>query len=458
MTNLILCGGAGTRLWPVSRTSVPKQYFQLFGKESLFGKTAARNKDVCDKFFIAGSVDTAFIAQQQLSEAGIADSRALFEPVGRNTAPALALTALAVDPEEIIFVTPSDHVIADQGAYTKAVRRAQELAAEGYLVTFGLKPEYPETGFGYIEHEGEMVVSFKEKPDALTAQKYMECGRYLWNSGMFCFRAGVFLEELGRYNPGVLDACRHVIAQSGKTGDIKPERQAMEHIPSISVDYAVMEKSRKIRVVPCSIGWNDLGSFDSLYDFSKKDPAGNALLGQDSGVMLNSQNNLVFTQNREVALVDVDNLLVVDTPDALVVCKRGSSQKVKDVVGVLQQKNPPLLKDHITVPRPWGQYTILLDAPDCKVKRIEVLPGKRLSLQKHFHRREHWVIVSGKAVVTVGNTVMEKGPNEHVIIPQGEIHRLGNSGPEMVVIIETQLGSYFGEDDIIRLEDDFNRL
>lgn len=458
MTNLILCGGAGTRLWPISRTSVPKQYFQLFGKDSLFGKTAERNKSLCEKFFIAGSVDTAFIAQKQLSDAGLSSCRALFEPVGRNTAPALALTALAVDPKEVIFVTPSDHVIADTKAYEAAVKRAEVLAKEGYLVTFGLKPEYPETGFGYIEYEGETVVSFKEKPDALTAQKYMESGRYLWNSGMFCFQAGVFLEELGKYQPGVLESCKQVIAQCGRDGDIKPERKSMEHIPSISVDYAVMEKSQKIRVVPCSIGWSDLGSFDSLYDFSKKDPAGNALLGQDTGVVLNSQNNLVFTQNREVALVDVNDLLVVDTPDALVVCKKGSSQKVKDVVGVLQQKNPNILKDHVTVPRPWGQYTVLLDAPDCKVKRIEVNPGKRLSLQKHHHRQEHWVVVAGTARVTVGKEVKDLQPNDHVHIPLGEVHRLENPKQDLLIIVETQLGTYFGEDDIIRIEDDFHRV
>ena len=458
MTNLILCGGAGTRLWPISRTSVPKQYFQLFGKDSLFGKTAERNRALCEKFFIAGSVDTAFLAQQQLNDAGVPKSRALFEPIGRNTAPALALVAMSVDPEEVIFVTPSDHVIADTPAYEAAVKRAEVLAKDGFLVTFGLKPDYPETGFGYIEHLGETVVSFKEKPDVLTAQKYVESGKYLWNSGMFCFKAGIFLEELGKFQPMVMDACKSALKQNENRSDIKPEKSAMERIPSISVDYAVMEKSRKIRVVPCSIGWSDLGSFDSLYDFSRKDPAGNAILGTEQGIMLGSQNNLVFSQSREVALVDVEDLLVVDTPDALVVCKKGSSQKIKEIVGVLQQKNPGILKDHITVPRPWGHYTVLLDAPDCKVKRIEVLPGKRLSLQKHFHRREHWVVVSGMARVTVGSEVHDFGPNSHIHIPQGEIHRLENATSELVIIIETQLGTYFGEDDIIRIEDDFNRV
>lgn len=456
MTNLILCGGAGTRLWPISRTGVPKQYFQLFGRESLFTKTVERNKALCEAFFIAGSVDTAFLAQQQLAEAGISTSRALYEPVGRNTAPALALVALSVPAEEVLLVTPSDHLIEDAAAYQAAVSRARTLAEEGYLVTFGLKPLYPETGFGYIEHAGEKVRGFKEKPDRSTAEAYVQSGRYLWNSGMFCFQAGVFLQELELHNPGVLKACRQALGGSAG-GDLRPEREAMERIPSISFDYAVMEKSRRIRVVPCEIGWSDLGSFDALYDFAQKDPAGNALMGESQGVLLNSRDNLVLSQGREVALIDVDHLLVVDTPDALVVCKQGSSQKVKDVVGALQAKAPNLLKDHVTVPRPWGQYTVLLDAPDCKVKRIEVLPGKRLSLQRHKHRQEHWVVVQGQATVTVGDTKTVFGPNEHIHIPQGAVHRLENATTGPVSLIETQLGTYFGEDDIERLEDDFHR-
>lgn len=457
MTNLILCGGAGTRLWPVSRTGTPKQYFQLFGKESLFQRTVRRNKKLCSDFFIASSLDTAFIAEQQLELEGVRTARYLLEPIGRNTAPALALAALACPQDDILFVTPSDHVILDEDAMEAAVLRAEELASQGFIVTFGIHPEYPETGFGYIEAKGEEVLSFREKPDQETAQSYLDAGNYFWNSGMFCFRAGVFLQELERYAPKVLEAAK-AACKGQPDNRITPSMELMERIPSISVDYAVMERSQVIRVVPAKMGWSDLGSFDGIWEHSRRDPLGNVYLGNRSPETFSSSNNLVVSADRDIALVDVDNILVVDTTDALLVCSRGSSQKVKEVVQSYREKNPALLENHITVPRPWGQFTVLQDTATFKVKRIEVIPGRRLSLQKHRHREEHWTVVEGQARVTVGSDVKDLERSGTVFIPRGEIHRLENVGNAPLVIIEVQIGDYFGEDDIIRVEDDFHRV
>lgn len=456
MTNLILCGGAGTRLWPISRSSVPKQYFQLFGKDSLFQRTVRRNKKLCHDFFIASSLDTAFIAEQQLEVEGVTTCRFLLEPTGRNTAPALTLAALASDPDTIFLVTPSDHVINDEEALARAVQRAEELARQDYLVTFGIHPEYPETGFGYIEASGEEVLSFREKPDRETAEGYLRAGNYFWNSGMFCYRGRVLLEEMEKHAPKVLEHSR--LALQGLSGNkITPSMENMERIPSISIDYAVMEKSHLIRVVPVSMGWSDLGSFDGIWEQGKQDPLGNVFLGSRAPETFSSSNNLVISAERDIALVDVDNLLVVDTADALLLCSRGNSQKVREVVQSYRQKNPALLENHVTVPRPWGQFTVLLDTATFKVKRIDVIPGRRLSLQKHRHREEHWTVVEGKAKVTIGQNVIELSRGGRAFIPRGEVHRLENIGPDLLSIVEVQIGDYFGEDDIIRIEDDYSR-
>jgi len=456
MTNLILCGGAGTRLWPISRSSVPKQYFQLFGKESLFQRTIRRNKKLCRDFFVASSLDTAFIAEQQLALEGVEKVRYLLEPVGRNTAPALALAALACPPETVFFVTPSDHVINDEEALARAVQRAEELAQQGFLVTFGIKPDYPETGFGYIEAKGEDVLSFREKPDRVTAEGYIKAGNYYWNSGMFCFRGDVLLSELEQHASKVLEFARHALKNPSHER-LTPSLEEMERIPSISIDYAVMEKSRLIKVVPVSMGWSDLGSFDGIWEHGKRDPLGNVFLGARSPETFSASNNLVVGSERDIALVDVSNLIVVDTPDALLLCARGSSQKVKEVVQSYREKNPTLLENHLTVPRPWGQFTVLMDTASFKVKRIDVIPGRRLSLQKHRYREEHWTVVEGRARVIIGQNEMELTRGGRAFIPRGEIHRLENIGEELLSIIEVQIGDYFGEDDIIRIEDDYNR-
>lgn len=337
MTNLILCGGAGTRLWPLSRQSLPKQFYPLFGGKSIFQETIERNRPVADRFFVAANRVQIDLARNQLAACGEALTQALVEPVGRNTAPAIALACLNLPPKEIVFVTPSDHRMNRLEDYLRAVQRARDLALQGFLVTFGITPTFPETGFGYIEADGEVVKSFREKPDAATAQAYLDSGRYLWNSGMFVFQAGVFLEELGRHSPEVLAACRAVAS-------LEPTLEAMNTIPSISIDYAVMEKSDRVRVVACDPGWSDLGSFDALAEEVAAGADGNAVLGNPAPVFVESRGNLVVSRDRQIALVGVENLLVIDTPDGLVIAKKGTSQKVKDVVTELKKSNPELLE------------------------------------------------------------------------------------------------------------------
>ncbi len=337
MTNLILCGGAGTRLWPLSRQSRPKQFYPLFGGKSIFQETIERNRVVADRFFVASNAVQMKLAREQLAATGNPPAQFLVEPVGRNTAPAIALAALAVDPQEVLFVTPSDHRMNRLEDYWRAVGRAKALAEEGFLVTFGIQPTYPETGFGYIEAEGEVVKSFREKPDAATAQKYLASGRYFWNSGMFVFRAGVFLAELERHCPEVLEACRLVAG-------LEPTLDQMRTIPSISIDYAVMEKSDQVRVVAVDPGWSDLGSFDALAEEVTPGSGGNAVLGGSAPVFVDAKNNLVVGTRRKVALIDVEDLMVIDTPDALLIVKRGSSQKVKEVVDVLKKTDAGLLE------------------------------------------------------------------------------------------------------------------
>jgi mannose-1-phosphate guanylyltransferase len=335
MTNLILCGGAGTRLWPLSRSRMPKQFYPLFEGRTIFEETVRRNRGLVDRYFVASNAVQMELARDQLVRCGVDDFGCLVEPVGRNTAPAIALVCLALPADELVFVTPSDHRITKAYEYARAVNRAKVLAEAGHLVTFGIRPSYPETGFGYIEAEGEAVTCFREKPDLKTAEEYVASGRFLWNSGMFVFRAGVFLAELEKHSPEVLAACRAV-------GTVEPTLAQMQSIPSISIDYAVMEKSDQVKVVAFDPGWSDLGSFDALFDEVTDRTEGNAVLGGDP-LFVMSKNNLVVGGTRKIALAGVEDLLVIDTPDALLIVKRGSSQMVKDVVGELKKTNPGLL-------------------------------------------------------------------------------------------------------------------
>lgn len=459
MINIILCGGSGTRLWPLSRTLMPKQFVELFDGESLFQKTVERNRAVCQSQFVVSNADQYFLARDQIETvegSGRHSAMYMLEPVGRNTAPAIALACLALDPDDLVLVTPSDHLIRNEQAYQEAVASAKLLAEKGGLVTFGITPNYPETGFGYIEADGDTVKSFKEKPDFEVAQAYLAAGNFYWNSGMFCFKAGIFLDELQLHSPALYQASREAFG-SHKNDDgrlIRIAHDLMMAIPEDSIDYAVMEKSDKVQVVPADMGWSDLGSFDALYEELPKDPEGNT--ENDHHIAIGSTGNLVVS-DRTIATIDVDDLLIVDTDDALLISKKGSSQKVKKVVAELKRRDSHLPQIHITAHRPWGTYTVLEDTPGYKIKRIVVKPGNRLSLQKHFHRNEHWIVVSGTAMVTVGEESYLVRPNESTYIRMGDAHRLANPGKIDLVLIEAQVGEYTGEDDIVRISDDFKR-
>jgi mannose-1-phosphate guanylyltransferase len=472
---------------------MPKQFVKLFEGESLFQKTVERNQKACNAQFIVSNTEQYFLAVDQIEEhnndrskSNIKHSKFLLEPVGRNTAPAIALACFALDPEEIVLVTPSDHLIKDEKAYFEAVEKAKSLASEDYLVTFGITPKYPETGFGYIQAEPENdecsilnVECFKEKPNIELAEQYIEENsklsiqnlplKWYWNSGMFCFKAGVFLEELQKYSPEIYEASK--TAFKNKTpitnNQVRITHEFMSAIPEDSIDYAVMEKSSKVKVIPSDIDWSDLGSFDALYDELPHDANGNAAEDIQNCpvrkypwgaklIIQNSENNLIIS-DKQVAAIDIEDLIIIDTADALLVSKKGSSQKVKEVVKILKEQNSELPNIHVTAHRPWGSYTILDESDGYKVKRIVVKPGKRLSLQKHYHRSEHWIVVSGTAIVTKGSEEYPVKANESTYIPMGEVHRLENVGKIPLVMIEAQVGEYVGEDDIVRLEDDFKR-
>jgi len=348
MTTIILCGGSGTRLWPLSRAANPKQFAGIVPGGSLFEGAVRRNLELGSGFVVAANEGQSSLAAAQLDGLGVHSYGSMVEPVGRNTAPAIALACMMVDPEEIVLAVPSDHLIPGQAEYAAAVRRAVELARTGRLVTFGIVPTYAETGYGYIEIDGETVVSFKEKPDAETAGRYVASGRYLWNSGMFCFKAGTFLSELRAYAPPVHRAVEKAYEQALQKAPLKPAKADMEAIPAISVDYAVMEKSRLVSCVACpsAMGWSDLGSYDALYDelSARRDGAPvNVSLGEPDPVYIDATGNLVASAGRRVVLVDVQDLVVVDTPDAILVARRGSTQKVKDAVDALRIQDPGLL-------------------------------------------------------------------------------------------------------------------
>ena len=456
MQVVILCGGSGTRLWPISRTLYPKQFVKLFGGESLFQKTVSRNIKLADSFSVVINQEQYFMGLDQMDELKLKSQNTfILEPIGRNTAPAIAMAALAANPEEILLVVPSDHLIEKQSDYEAAVTKAIELAKSDRLVTFGIKPGYAETGYGYIEANGLEVKSFKEKPDAKTAEQYVKAGNYFWNSGMFCFKAKTFLEELKNFAPDIYEQSVKTFNQARRDVAIRVQMEDMKTIRSESIDYAVMEKSKRVNVVPADIGWSDLGSFDSLYDTLPKDAQGNT--ESKNTIHIGSKNNLVIAEDRLISTIDVEDLMIVDTRDAIVIAKKGSTQKVKDLVAEVKKRNVEMTNVHMTAHRPWGTYTILEENAGYKVKQITVRPGAKLSLQYHHHRSEHWIVVSGVATITIDDKTFELKANESTYIPKEAKHRLFNNTKENLVLIEAQVGSYLGEDDIVRLQDDYKR-
>ena len=371
MLNVILSGGSGTRMWPLSRKKMPKQYYPLINGESLFQKTVARNLKICSSVLVVTNEVQAHLAQEQLPSGF--SSQFILEPIGRDTAAAIALACFSVDADTILLVTPSDHLINDEVAYKASLEQAKLFAQAGYLVTFGIEPSYPETGFGYIEAQGSDVVSFKEKPDYETATAYLSAGNYYWNSGMFCFKSGVFLEELKRYSPDVYQKSLAAYEGSSKTFPLSIGLALMQAIPSISVDYGVMEQSKKVKVVPANIAWSDLGSLDSLYDELDKNAVGNTV--SERHYSINSNNNLMIS-DRWVATIDIDDLLIVDSADALLICKRGSSQHVKKVVNDLSALAPHLVNTHLKTAKPWGKLEILTQSVGFLVQKVTLFNGK----------------------------------------------------------------------------------
>lgn len=464
---VIMAGGIGSRLWPLSRELYPKQFLSLFDRQqSLLQATLERLNGIeCAPPSLICNEEHRFLIAEQLRVAGQQQARILLEPVGRNTAPAIALAALqACDDEQdpTLLVLAADHVIRDEGAFSEAINSALPMAEEGKLVTFGIIPTHSETGYGYIQRghalrNGFSVKKFVEKPNAVTAENYVASGEYYWNSGIFMFKASRYLEELECYQPNILTACKDAMAKAQQDlVFIRVDAEAFAKSPDVSVDYAVMEKTKDAAVVPLDAGWSDVGSWSALWEVKQKNEHGNALHGDvfTEGV----SNSFIHSESRLVTAVGIDNLVVVETKDAVLVAHKEHVQRVKHIVEQLKDKKREEYKRPPEVYRPWGKYESIDNGERYQVKRITVNPGAKLSVQMHHHRSEHWVVVSGTARVTIGSKTLLITENQSTYISVGQIHSLENPGKIPLELIEVQSGSYLGEDDIVRLEDQYGRI
>ncbi|AOS95917.1 Mannose-1-phosphate guanylyltransferase 1 [Microbulbifer aggregans] len=467
---VIMAGGSGSRLWPLSRQLYPKQFLSLCGDQTMLQQTCSRLAGLqhLPPLLVCGE-EHRFTVAEQLRVAQQNHSGIILEPAGRNTAPAVALAALhslaSGEGDPLLLVLAADHVIRDAAAFRQAVVEASNFAEEGALVTFGIVPTEPETGYGYIHrgaqrssgsHSAFTVDRFVEKPDRATAEKYLQSQEYLWNSGMFLFRASRYIEELGRHRPDILSACERALAGASLDVDfIRPEQNAFLECPEDSIDYAVMEKTHDAVVIPLDCGWSDLGSWSALWEISDKDAHGNTASGDV--ILHDSRNCYVQSDSKLIALIGLDNLVVVESDDAIMVAAKHRVQEVKKIVELLKAENRPEAMVHRKVYRPWGFYDSVDAGERFQVKRIVVNPGAQLSLQMHHHRAEHWVVVSGTARVTCGDKQMLLSENQSTYIPLGIKHRLENPGTIPLELIEVQSGSYLGEDDIVRFEDRYSR-
>jgi mannose-1-phosphate guanylyltransferase/mannose-6-phosphate isomerase len=469
ITPVILSGGSGTRLWPMSRGSYPKQFLPLSSEQSLLQETASRINDPV-RFtapMVICNVEHRFVVAEQLNQLGINPLAIILEPVGRNTAPAAAIAALMLiktDPNAIILLLPSDHIIADEKAFRNAASIAARATADDYFVTFGVKPDRAETGYGYIhrgppvkDHEGCFAVrEFVEKPDSSTAARYLATGTYNWNSGMFLFSAKVFLAELERLEPEIVNACMASIDAAQTDLDfVRISEQAFSACPSKSIDYAVMEHTNHAAMIPVDIGWSDVGSWGALWDIGAKDGANNMVSGDVT--IFDTQNSYIRSEGPLVTALGIENLVVVATEDAVLVTSKDRTQDVKTIVESLKSRGRDEATSHRRVYRPWGYYQTVHDGKRFQVKQITVNTGASLSLQLHHHRAEHWIVVNGTANVRKGDEEFVLNENESTYIPINTIHRLTNLGKMPLNLIEVQSGSYLGEDDIVRYEDDYGR-
>lgn len=463
---VILSGGAGTRLWPLSRELYPKQFLPLAGQNTMIQETLLRlgGLDSLGAPIVICNEDHRFLVAEQMRQIKCQPEAIILEPIGRNTAPAVAVAAIQCEKnDEIMLVLPADHVIKNVTAFHAAVKKGLAAAENGRLVTFGIVPDAPETGYGYIKAakpaakaDSLQIEAFVEKPDLKTAEKYVKSGNYFWNSGMFMFKPSSLLNEMKKHSPKIMPACRKAFNSGTRDADfLRLEKENFAASPSISIDYAVMEKTSLGVMIPLDAGWNDVGSWAALADVNQADANGNVIDGDilTSGV----KNTCILASNRLVAAVGIENHIIVETADAVLVAHKDRVQEVKNIVDQLRQKGRVEAVNHRRVNRPWGTYEAIDIAPRFQVKRITVNPGASLSQQMHFHRAEHWVVVSGTARITCGDKVVILSENQSTYIPLGQTHRLENPGRIPLELIEVQSGSYLGEDDIVRFEDSYGR-